>query len=157
MTLEVWAWLALAAYGLHILEEFALDWRNWARDVLGLPVEWSDFHITNAVVIVLGLVQAHLSYLLPIVPLTFAALMLINATFFHVLPMMAAHGRFSPGALTAVLLFYPVGIGMYRAAARQGLASPALVIGSVIAGAGLMLFPILLMRLRMLPYFRQTP
>ena len=50
MTLAQGAWLALAAYALHILEEFAFDWRNWARTALHLPVDWPDFYVTNAVV-----------------------------------------------------------------------------------------------------------
>ncbi len=46
MSLVTLSWLAFAAYAVHILEEFALDWRNWARGVLGLPVEWADFYMT---------------------------------------------------------------------------------------------------------------
>jgi hypothetical protein len=34
-----------------LLEEFVFDWRNWARAVIGLPVEWRDFYITNSVVV----------------------------------------------------------------------------------------------------------
>ncbi len=56
MSLTDYAWLALAAYAVHILEEHTFDWRNWARAVIGLPVEWSDFYVTNAVVVVLGIV-----------------------------------------------------------------------------------------------------
>jgi len=36
-------WIALAAYGLHILEEYELNWRDWARNVLRLPVDWGSF------------------------------------------------------------------------------------------------------------------
>jgi len=157
MTLEVWAWLAVAAYALHIMEEFALDWREWARSVIGLPVEWTDFYITNAIVIVLGVVQAQLANVLPIVALSFAALMLINATVFHVLPIMATNGRFSPGAITAVLLFYPIGIGMYRYAAAHGMLTRGVLLGSMLGGAVLMAYPIVLLRLKGLPYFRQAP
>ena len=157
MTLEVWAWLAVAAYALHIMEEFALDWREWARSVIGLPVEWTDFYITNAIVIVLGVVQAQLANVLPIVALSFAALMLINATVFHVLPIMATNGRFSPGAITAVLLFYPIGIGMYRYAAAHGMLTRGVLLGSMLGGAVLMAYPIVLLRLKGLPYFKQTP
>ncbi len=39
MTLATLAWLAMAAYAAHILEEYTFDWRNWARAVLGLPAE----------------------------------------------------------------------------------------------------------------------
>ena len=157
MTLEVWAWLAVAAYALHIMEEFALDWREWARGVIGLPVEWTDFYITNAAVIVLGVVQAQVAGVLPVVALSFAALMLINATAFHVLPIMATNGRFSPGAITAVLLFYPIGIGMYRFAAAHGMLTRGVLLGSMLGGAALMAYPIVLLRLKGLPYFRQAP
>ena len=43
MTFTNLIWFATACYGLHILEEYQLDWRDWARKALGLPVEWSDF------------------------------------------------------------------------------------------------------------------
>jgi hypothetical protein len=66
--------LALAAYAVHILEEFMFERRNWARAVIGLPVEWSDFYVTNSVVVMLGIAQAGLAPTLAIGPLTFAAL-----------------------------------------------------------------------------------
>ena len=33
-------WLALPAYGLHILEEHTLDWQSCAQHVLQMPVSW---------------------------------------------------------------------------------------------------------------------
>lgn len=54
MTLTDLLWLATAAYGIHILEEYQLNWRDWARAVLGLPAEWDSFYVVNALVIVLG-------------------------------------------------------------------------------------------------------
>lgn len=39
MSLQTLAWLAMAAYALHIMEEYTFDWRNWARAVIKLPVE----------------------------------------------------------------------------------------------------------------------
>src|ERR1700712_5011866 len=117
MTLQTLAWLSMAAYAVHIMEEFTFDWRNWARAVIKLPVEWSDFYVTNAIVISLGIAQAELAPTLPVAPLIFASLMLINAVFFHILPVVRMRGRFSPGLATAVVLFFPVGIAVwYRAA-----------------------------------------
>ena len=75
----------MAAYAIHIMERYTFDWRNWARAVIKLPVEWSDFYVTNAIVIALGIAQAELAPVLPFAPLTFASLMLINAVFFHIL------------------------------------------------------------------------
>jgi hypothetical protein len=106
MSLTDLLWLATAAYGVHILEEYQLNWRGWARAVIGLPVEWSDFYVTNALVIVFGVVAANLAAW-PALALTFPALMLINATF---LPMAGTSmgyargsGKTPPYSATAVL------------------------------------------------------
>lgn len=105
----------MAAYALHIREEFTFDWRNWDRAVIELP----DFYITNAIVIALGIAQAHSAPVLPLAPLTFASLMLINAVFFDILPFVRMRGRFSPGLVTAILLFFPAGIAVWWKAGRE--------------------------------------
>ena len=152
MSLTDYAWLALAAYAVHMLEEYTFDWRNWARAVIGLPVEWSDFYITNAVVVVISIAQAGLSGSVTAAPLSFAALMLINATFFHVLPFIKARGRFSPGLATAVTLFYPIGIAEFVLAR----ASAGEIILAFAIGAIMMAFPVVCLNLRNRPYFRQA-
>jgi hypothetical protein len=155
MTLTSLLWLATGCYAIHMLEEYQLDWRDWAREALGLPVEWSDFYVTNAIVVVLGIVAPNLAAW-PVAALAFPALMLINATFFHVLPMIVMRGRYSPGVFTAVVLFYPVGIACYRQAAAEGTLSTAAIVGSFVIGAALMASPIVLLRIKDKPYFRQT-
>lgn len=155
MSLQTWIWLATACYAIHMLEEYEFDWRNWARAVIRLPVEWSDFYITNAIVVVLGIAAANIATELPWLALTFPALMLINATFFHVLPMVVTRGRYSPGVFTAVVLFYPVGVACYCAAGRVGALTTAHVAGSAMIGALLMASPIVLLHLKSWPYFRQ--
>src|SRR5271165_4125012 len=120
MSLTTLAWLSMAAYAIHILEEYTFDWRNWAIAVIKLPVEWSDFYVTNAVVVALGIAQAMLAPTFPLAPLVYASLMLVNALLFHVLPMLRTRGRFSPGVVTAVTLFLPIGIAVWRRAALDG-------------------------------------
>jgi hypothetical protein len=154
MSLTDLIWLATAAYALHVLEEYQFNWRDWARAIIKLPVEWSDFYVTNALVIVLGIVAANLAAHFPALALGLPALMLINATFFHVLPVVRTHGRFSPGLVTAVVLFYPIGIACYWRAVDAGLGMGGLV-GSLVLGALLMASPIVLLRLKDKPYFRQ--
>lgn len=151
MDLDTIAWIATAAYAVHILEEYTFDWRNWARSVIRLPVEWSDFYVTNAVVVVLGICQAMLAPKLPVAPLVYAALMIINATFFHVLPFLRARGRFSPGLVTALVLFYPIGIATFVIAA-PGIGT---VVGAVVGGALLMAAPVVMLTQKSRPYFRQ--
>lgn len=155
MTLSELSWLAMAAYAAHVLEEFVLDWRNWARSVVGLPVEWADFYVTNAVVVALGIAQAQLAATLVLPPLAYAALMLINATFFHVVPFLRTKGRYSPGLSTALVLFYPLGIAMFAQAHAEGLLTLANGIGAFACGAALMAYPVVMLNLKTRPYFRQ--
>jgi hypothetical protein len=155
MSLTDLMWLATAGYGLHILEEYQLNWRDWARAVVALPVEWSDFYVVNALVIVLGIVAANLAASWPGIALAFPAVMLINATFFHVLPTLRTDGRFSPGLFTAVVLFYPIGFACYWRAAADGALGASALIGSLVLGAVLMASPIVLLKIKDRPYFRQ--
>ena len=155
MDLANLSWLAFAAYGIHILEEYSFDWRNWARAVIGLPVEWTDFYLTNALVLVIGIAQAELAPALALAPLAFAALMLINATFFHVLPFICTRGRFSPGIVTAIFIFYPLGIGEFAKATAERRLSFGIAIGAFAIGAALMAYPIVMLNLKARPYFRQ--
>jgi hypothetical protein len=155
MSLVDLIWLAVACYALHILEEYQLDWRDWARAVIKLPVEWGDFYVVNALVIVFGIVAANLAVHWPLLALTFPALMLINATLFHILPTLRTRGRFSPGLFTAVVLFLPVGIACYWRAAADGAIDAGALIGSLVLGALLMASPIVLLKIKDRPYFRQ--
>ena len=131
MSLVSLAWLSMAAYAIHVMEEYTFDWRHWARAVIKLPVEWSDFYVTNAVVVALGVAQAMLAPALPLAALTYASLMLINAVFFHILPMLRARGRFSPGVATAVTLFIPLSIAVWHRAAADGLLTASTVLIAV--------------------------
>ena len=101
-------WLCLLAYGLHVIEEFDLGWQPWAVEVLGLPVTWNDFYITNGFgVIPLGLLAGNIGWDFPAVSLILPGLMIVNAVGFHILPFIRT-GLFSPGLITALLLFLPL-------------------------------------------------
>lgn len=140
-------WFALAAYSVHALEEYELNWRDWARSVLRLPVEWGSFYVTNAVVMVLGVCFATVGWREPWFALGLPALMLINATMFHVLPTIVTR-VYSPGLTTAVILFYPVAGWAYYGAWLDGVLSAQAAILSGVFGALLMATPIVLLRVR---------
>jgi hypothetical protein len=148
-------WIATFAYALHIVEEYTFDWKGWATNVLKLPVNWAHFAVVNGVVIVLGISCSSVAWSLPAYALSLPALMLINATFFHVLPFLTTKGRFSPGLATAVLLFYPISIWTYYGAYLDGVLSALALILSFIVGALLMASPIIMLKLRLHPYFKQ--
>src|SRR5688572_27027477 len=136
MSHEVWLWVALAVYAIHILEEFMFDWKNWANHVLGLPVTWADFYVTNAVVVVLGIVAAQVGWRLPAIALAFPALMLINAVIFHIAPFVVTR-NFSPGLVTAVLLFLPLGGWLFYGAHADGVLTTMSGLGAFVLGAAL--------------------
>lgn len=150
MSLTILAWLAVGAYALHIVEEHILGWFEWARKTMNLTMEWSTYTTIEVVLLVLGAIAAMLAPALPVLALAFAALLVINVTFFHLLPMLISGGKFSPGAISGVLLFYPIG---YYAYAGSG-APPNMLMWSVVIGAAAILWPVLLLKLKSQPYFR---
>lgn len=156
MTIDVtqWLWLAVAGYAVHILEEFSYDWKTWAIHVLRLPVDWATFYVTNAAVIVLGIVCATLGSRWPAVSLIFPALMGINALFFHVLPTLIGR-KFSPGLITALLVFLPLLWAIYTEAATEGLLTMNVLLISTIGGVVVMAYPILLLKTKGLRLFVQ--
>jgi hypothetical protein len=155
MTMTTLAWLGMAAYAAHILEEYMLDWRGWARAVLVLPAEWNDFYVTNCIVVALGVAQAMLAPTLPLAVLSYAGLELINAVLMHVVPFIRTRGRFSPGLVTAVLFFLPLSIATFWTAWTTGIAGIGEIGLGVLIGALTLAFPICMLLVRSWPYFRQ--
>ncbi len=45
MSLTGPTWLAVFATPSNILEEYQLNWREWARAPIKLPVAWGDFYV----------------------------------------------------------------------------------------------------------------
>jgi len=155
MTLTELTWLATGCYAFHAFEEFTLNWRDWARAVIKLPVEWADFYVVNFVVVVLGIVASELAASQPMIALAFPALMLINAVVFHIAQVVRARGRFSPGVITAVILFLPVGTACFLRASADGVLDAGTAAGAFVIAALLMASPIVFLHMRSRPYFRQ--
>ena len=150
MSLTILAWLAVGAYALHIIEEHILGWFVWARRTMNLSMEWNTYTTIEVVLLILGAIAAMLAPALPVLALAFIALLVINVTFFHLLPMLISGGQFSPGVISGVLLFYPLGYYAYA-----GSAAPTnMLIWSVVIGAAAILWPVLLLKLKSQPYFR---
>jgi hypothetical protein len=146
-------WVALFCYAIHIIEEFFYDWKSWAQNVLKLRVEWSGFYVVNTAVLFIGVACASVGWSYPAFALTFPALMLINALFFHILPMIISR-KFSPGLITALVLFIPVGIKSFSIAVLSGVPVKAITL-AILAGILLMAYPIILIKTKGLPFFKQ--
>jgi hypothetical protein len=136
--LQIMLCLCVGAYGVHVLEEFVFDWKTWAQQVLHLPARWDDFYVTNCLVIVVGAVAVAIAPEWPGLALGFVGLMLINGLFMHVLPFVLKRGRFSPGLITAVVLFFPLGVATMRSAPLDG----TMVVTAFVVGAALLAAPI---------------
>jgi Protein of unknown function with HXXEE motif len=109
--------------------------------------------VTNCLVIVIGAVAVAIAPVWPGVALGFPALMLINGAFMHVLPFVLGRGRFSPGLITSVLLFFPLGVAAMRAVPFD----PAIVVTAFGVGAMLLATPIGFIVLKhKMPYFDQS-
>ncbi len=155
MSLTVLAWLAVAAYALHVVEEHILGWYDWARKTMNISLGWDQYVITEAAILILGVTAAVLSgtSMGPTLVVAFAALLFINVIFFHVLPMLANAGRFSPGVISGIFLFLPVSWQIFR---TQNLTQNDLVWAAVL-GILLILWPMFLLKLRRVPYFSGQP
>jgi hypothetical protein len=152
MSLTVLAWLAVGAYALHILEEHVLGWHGWARRNMNLSMEWDAYATIEVVLLILGAIAAMLTPALPVLALAYAAFLVINVTFFHLIPMIIAGGKFSPGVISGIVLFYPIG---YYAFWYSGLPQSTLI-WAIVIGAAVILWPVLLLKLREQPYFRAS-
>ena len=91
---------------------------------------------------------------LPAFALVFSAFMLVNAILFHILPTIVTR-IFSPGVITAVVLFLPVGSWAYWGALRNGALDTTAIVASDTLGFALMLLPIVLQKTKRMPLSKQ--
>ncbi|MFN8150851.1 MAG: HXXEE domain-containing protein [Solirubrobacterales bacterium] len=134
-------WVLVAASALHVVEEHALGWQGWSSEFfgerLGIRPTWTDFWITNAALIVFGVACAMVGWKAAGFSLGLAALALINAIGFHILPSLRA-GAPTPGLFTAVALYVPIGIWASLAAAADDRLSFGAFVLSALVGAAVM-------------------
>jgi hypothetical protein len=147
-------WVALVAYAVHILEEYTYDWKSWAQKVLKLDAEWDNFYVTNVLVLFIGLACAEVGWSHPTFSLMFPALMLVNAIFFHILPYVRSNRKFSPGMLTAIFIFLPIGIKSFTMAMDLQVLPKSMLIAAA-GGVLLMAWPIFLLKTKNLDFFKQ--
>jgi hypothetical protein len=155
MSLTVLAWLAVAAYALHIVEEHILGWYDWARKTMNISLGWEQYVITEVAILIMGLTAAMLSGtpMGPTLVVAFATLLLINVIFFHLLPMLVNGGKFSPGVISGVFLFLPLAWHVYK---TQALSQNDLF-WAVGLGIALILWPMFLLKLRGVAWFSGQP
>lgn len=120
MSHEFILWIVLFAYAVHIVEERILLWLPWAKETFKLPLTWEDFYTANAAVLFSAFSAAMVGWRCVSFALIIAALMIINGLFFHIGPTIVKK-QFSPGVITSVILFLPIGITSYYFAYLDGV------------------------------------
>ena len=131
-------WVLVAATAVHVMEEHALGWQGWASgrfaEPFGIRPTWTDFWVTNVALIVFAVAAAMVGWKAAGFSLALPALCLINAIGFHIVPSIQAR-RPNPGLFTASVLFVPIGIWAYLAAAADNRLPPGALLLSVLVGA----------------------
>ena len=137
-------WVALMVTGLHILEEYGLNFRAWADAALGLRFLWEEFHMVNGVVLLFMLGAAMIGWRLPAVSLMSPALIGFNGLCFH-FGLTLITGSYCPGTITGLLLFVPVALWAYYGARRDGVLSKKVLVLSVVGGILLQFYPLIVL------------
>lgn len=146
MTFERFLWALPLAYAIHIPEEFLAGFPGWMREHMHSDMDNLGFWLNNglfmAILLSLSLwASRSRSWLAAFVFLSWASGNLFWNFIFHVVTTVYADS-YSPGLVSAALLYYPIAIWAGFLAIRGG----RLGVGSVLAaygiGAALMLFVI---------------
>ncbi len=111
---SVLPWIVVAIAILHVLEEYFFGWLTWAKEFVP-TVKLSHFIVINALFIALCTVSAIIQN--PFLMLSVYALILVNA-FVHIGPTILKR-KYSPGLVSALILYIPVAIYGYLVISTQ--------------------------------------
>lgn len=136
-------WILVGACFIHVAEERLLNWAGWVHQLTGMEPSWSRFWLINAGFLMFAVSAAAIGWRSPRFSLSLPSLVLINAIFFHIAPTLFL-GRISPGAISAVFLYVPLGALLFWRAHKDGLLSRPVIITAASLGAGLMSLPFVL-------------
>ena len=146
MRFERFLWALPLAYAVHIPEEFFAGFPAWMSRHMHADMDNQGFWLNNslfmAILLSLSLwASRSRSSLAAFVFLSWASGNLFWNFIFHVVTTVYADS-YSPGLVSASLLYYPVAIWAGVLALRDGRLGLRGVLGAFAIGAGLMLFVI---------------
>jgi hypothetical protein len=131
-TRPVVLWVVVAAIGVHIIEEYALNFPGWTARFFSMPISSEDFHLVNASVSLYAIACAVAGWRLPAFSLSIVGLVGLNGLFHAGASVIV--GGYSPGAVTGAVLFVPLALISYSAAARAGVLSTRVLAISLLGG-----------------------
>lgn len=130
------SFLILVCAVIHVGEEYVFGWVSWAsRYVEGVTV--AQFVFINAMFLALCIVGVISSSV--VFRLSLAGLIIQNA-FVHLVPSLV-HWQYSPGLVSALVLYLPVGVYVYITAHRRSFATSKQMLLSALLGAAWMAVP----------------
>ena len=146
MRFERFVWLFPAVYALHIVEEYGTAFPAWMTRHMHASMDNAGFLLNNALFMAILLAttawaSASRSRLSAFVFLSWASGNLFWNFIFHLVTTIH-FDSYSPGLMTASLLYYPVSIWGGVLAVREGRLGIAGVLGAFAIGAALMMFVI---------------
>ena len=144
MRFERFVWLFPAVYALHIAEEYGTGFPAWMTRHMHASMDNPGFLLNNALFMAILLMtsawaSASRSRLSAFVFLSWASGNLFWNFIFHLVTTLLADS-YSPGLVTASLIYYPVSIWGGVLAVRQERLTLVGVLGAFAIGAALMMF-----------------
>ncbi|MDP7009011.1 MAG: HXXEE domain-containing protein [Phycisphaerales bacterium] len=130
-------WVSVWCYGLHIIEEYFFNWKEWAKKIIGLQSSWQDFFLLNSCAMAMTIACAAIGWHCPLLALSMTAVWGVNAIFFHIGPTIVTR-VWSPGTFTATILYLPCVALVYWGAHRDDVLTPVALWGSTLLGCILM-------------------
>ena len=139
-------WLMPAAFAIHIAEEWFGGFAHWVSAIVGGAMNPSGFLVNNAgfMAVLVGLTgltawsRAQWALFLLIF---WASANLFWDFLFH-LATVVAFDRYSPGLVSATLLYFPISYFVARAALRKRIVATPVFTAAIGLGAALMGFVI---------------
>jgi hypothetical protein len=143
---ERFLWAMPAVYALHILEEYFAGFPGWMTRHMHASMDnpgfWANNSLFMAILVSLALwASRSRSSLAAFAFLGWGSGNLFWNFIFHLVTTLIADS-YSPGLVTAALLYYPISIGVAVLAVRGGRLGMPGLLGAFATGAALMLFVI---------------
>lgn len=135
--------LLCLVYGVHMIEEFTLGFVEWANRYFG-GFDWTQNLIGNSAYLLLLSAACYLYYRNPSghLWLGMAGAMWVLANSFIHISASVLGGEYSPGVVTAIVLYIPSGLYFLFLWGRRGLLSwKNLALSFLVGGVLIMLLP----------------
>jgi len=136
-------WAIFVASLLHVIEEYSFGFLDWARRIfprLAPVITARRAGIINAILLLLALIAAALPGLPLALRLAIPSLIALNGLL-HMLATIRLR-RYSPGLVTGLILYLPLGVLAYVIAARTNTLTAAEAVLSVLLAIALHTVPL---------------